>query len=217
MREPKQQRAVETREGILQAAAELFDEMGYAGAGINRILKRAGATAGSLYFHFESKEGLARAVMSRQSESILPFLESEGLQRLVDITRVWAHQLQSDAMLRAGVRLTTEAGILGLGGAKEPYTAWAHVMRDCLLTARDRGELQAGVDPLQLAEHLVAACTGMQLFSEAAGTDRADLPQRTQRMWQLLLPGIAVPATAVRIDLDPLGAEKLSKNGPVPG
>ncbi|MZD05573.1 TetR family transcriptional regulator [Streptomyces sp. SID5785] len=210
MRQPKQQRAVETRAGILRAAAEVFIEAGYAGAGINRILQRAGATAGSLYFHFGSKEGLARAVMSSQSASVLPFLASEGLQRLVDITLVWAHQLQNDLMLRAGVRLTTEAGILGLGEADKPYTEWADVMRDCLQTASDLGELQAGVDPLQLAEHVVATCTGMQLFSEAASTDRADLPQRVRRMWQLLLPGIAVPATAVRIDLDPGRGERLA-------
>jgi AcrR family transcriptional regulator len=203
MRQPKQQRAVETREGILHAAAEVFDEMGYAGAGINRILERAGATAGSLYFHFASKEGLARAVMSRQSERILPFLESEGLQRLVDITLLWSRQLQTDVVLRAGVRLTTEAGILGMGGAAKPYAAWAQVMEECLQTSRELGELQAGVDPAQVAEHVVATCTGMQLLSEAASTDRADLPQRTQRMWQLLLPGIAVPATVVRLDLDP--------------
>ncbi|MFK0261088.1 ScbR family autoregulator-binding transcription factor [Streptomyces angustmyceticus] len=207
---------METREGILRAAAEVFDEMGYAGAGINRILERAGATAGSLYFHFGSKEGLARAVMSRQSERILPLLDSEGLQRLIDITLVWSRQLQTDVVLRAGVRLTTEAGTLGMGDAAKPYAAWTQVMEECLQTARELGELQAGVDPLQVAEHLVAACTGMQLFSEAASTDRADLPQRTERMWQLLLPGIAVPATVVRLALDPrravalLGTESVS-------
>ncbi|GAA2605016.1 MULTISPECIES: ScbR family autoregulator-binding transcription factor [Streptomyces] len=217
MRQPKQQRAVETREGILHAAAELFDEMGYAGAGINRILERAGATAGSLYFHFDSKEGLARAVMNRQSERILPLLESQGLQRLVDITLLWSRQLQTDVVLRAGVRLTTEAGILGMGEAATPYAAWVQVMEDCLLAAGDRGELQAGVETAPLAEHLVATCTGMQLLSEAAGNDRADLPQRTQRMWQLLLPGIAVPATVVRLDLDPRRAEALEQSEPVSG
>ncbi|MEU9594741.1 ScbR family autoregulator-binding transcription factor [Streptomyces sp. NPDC048193] len=217
MRQPKQQRAVETRESILHAAAELFDEMGYAAAGINRILERAGATAGSLYFHFESKEGLARAVMSRQSDRILPLLESEGLQRLVDITLLWSRQLQTDVVLRAGVRLTTEAGVLGMGGADKPYAAWAQVMEECLQSARELGELQAGVDPGQVAEHVVAACTGMQLLSEAASTDRADLLHRTQRMWQLLLPGIAVPATVVRLDLDPRRAEALERAEPVSG
>jgi AcrR family transcriptional regulator len=48
----KQERAVQTRESLLRAAAEVFDEYGYSGASINRILKRAGLTAGALYFHF---------------------------------------------------------------------------------------------------------------------------------------------------------------------
>ncbi|MEU6767700.1 ScbR family autoregulator-binding transcription factor [Streptomyces sp. NPDC046853] len=209
MRQPKQQRAVETRDGILRAAAEVFDEMGYAGAGINRILERAGATAGSLYFHFQSKEGLAHAVMNQQADTILPLLRSEGLQRLIDITLVWSRQLQTNVLLRAGVRLTTEQSTLGMGDAAGPYVAWAKVMEECLIQARDLGELQGGVDPAQVADQVVETCTGMQLYS-AAAVGRADLPERVRRMWQILLPGIAVPATVVRMDLD---ARRLEEAG----
>ncbi|MDX2542444.1 ScbR family autoregulator-binding transcription factor [Streptomyces sp. WI04-05B] len=202
MRQLKQQRAVETREAILHAAAAVFDECGYAGASINRILERAGATSGALYFHFTSKDGLARAVMQAQPRTIMPLLTSEGLQRLVDITMIWSHLLQTDTLLRAGVRLTTEQSAFGMEGAATPYQEWAAIMEECLVTAAERGELQAGVDPKELAELVVETCTGMQLFS-AAATGRADLPQRAVRMWKLVLPGVAVPALAVRIVIDP--------------
>jgi AcrR family transcriptional regulator len=202
MRQLKQRRAVETREAILQAAAVAFDESGYAGASINRILERSGATTGALYFHFGSKEALARAVMQAQPQTIVPLLTSEGLQRLVDITMIWSHLLQTDTLLRAGVRLTTEQSTFGMEGAATPYQEWAAIMQECLVAAVERGELQAGVDPQELAELVVETCTGMQLFS-AAASDRADLPQRAVRMWKLLLPGIAVPALAFRITIDP--------------
>ncbi|MFE0727472.1 ScbR family autoregulator-binding transcription factor [Streptomyces antibioticus] len=202
MRQLKQQRAVETREAILHAAAAVFDELGYAGASINRILERSGTTAGALYFHFGSKETLARAVMQAQSETIVPLLTSEGLQRLVDITMIWSHQLQTSTLLRAGVRLTTEQSAFGMEDAARPYEEWATIMQECLVTAEARGELQAGVDPGELAELVVETCTGMQLFA-AAATGRADLPQRAVRMWKLLLPGVAVPATAIRVKIDP--------------
>ncbi|MGW4561959.1 ScbR family autoregulator-binding transcription factor [Streptomyces sp. NPDC004561] len=202
MRQPKQQRAVQTREAILRAAAAVFDELGYSGASINRILERAGTTAGALYFHFKSKEGLAHAVMHAQPETIVPMADSHGLQRVVDVTLVWAYQLQVDLMLRAGVRLTNEATTFGMEDASGPYQQWAQIMEDYLREAAGNGELQAGVDVRELAEYIVESCTGMQLYSKAV-SGREDLMDRVVRMWRLLLPGIAVPAVAVRTRVDP--------------
>ncbi|WP_030222225.1 ScbR family autoregulator-binding transcription factor [Streptomyces bikiniensis] len=196
---PKQERAVQTREAILRAAAETFDELGYAGASVNLILKRAGLTTGALYFHFDSKEGLARAVMNAQPDTIVPGLRSEGLQRLVDITLSWSHLLQVDPLLRAGVRLTGEQASFGTSDAT-PYQAWAGIMADCLRAAQDRGELQAGVSPEELGEFVTEACTGMQMFS-AVASGRKDLTDRTIRMWRLLLPGVAVPAIVSRTEV----------------
>ncbi|MFG2781233.1 ScbR family autoregulator-binding transcription factor [Streptomyces prunicolor] len=197
----KQERAVQTRESLLRAAAEVFDEYGYSGASIKSILKRAGLTAGALYFHFDSKEDLAREVMNSQPESIVPWLDSRGLQRLVDITLTWARRLQEDPMLRAGVRLTNEQASFGLQDAT-PYREWAEIMARCLRDAHERGELQAGVEPEEVGEFVVEACTGMQMFS-AVASGRADLMERTTRMWRLLLPGIAVPAIVARTEVSP--------------
>ncbi|MFE7563244.1 TetR/AcrR family transcriptional regulator, partial [Kitasatospora sp. NPDC057500] len=42
----------------------------------------------------------------------------------------------------------------------------------------------------ELAQVLVAACTGSQVMSHLR-TGRADLPERIVRLWWFLLPGIA--------------------------
>ncbi|MDI5966997.1 ScbR family autoregulator-binding transcription factor [Streptantibioticus silvisoli] len=202
MARPRQERAEQTRDAILNAAAEMFDEYGYAGASINRILERAGVTAGALYFHFKSKEALARAVMNAQSESIVPFLGSKGLQRLVDITLIWSFQLQRDPMLRAGVRLTGEQATFGLQDAT-PYQEWADIMTGILTESAENNELQAGVEPRELAEFVVEACTGMQMYASVV-SGRQDLPDRAVRMWRLLLPGVAVPAVVARTEVNPL-------------
>ncbi|WP_043265926.1 ScbR family autoregulator-binding transcription factor [Streptomyces sp. CT34] len=198
---PTQERAVRTRELLLRAGAEVFDECGYAGAGVTKILERAGLTAGALYFHFKSKEGLAKAVMNAQSGTIEPLLASEGLQRLVDITLVWAQRLQVDPVLRAGVRLSVEQGSFGVQDATA-YLNWRDIMTECLRRAESDGELLPDVDPGQVAEFVVGACTGVQLYAQLV-SNRADLPQRTVAMWQLLLPGIAGADVVRRIDLDP--------------
>lgn len=70
MAKSRQERAVRTREALLRAAAEVFDTAGYSGASINKILERAGLTAGAMYFHFKNKEALARAVIMEQAADL---------------------------------------------------------------------------------------------------------------------------------------------------
>ncbi|GAA2482422.1 ScbR family autoregulator-binding transcription factor [Streptomyces gobitricini] len=207
MGQPKQERAVQTRLALMRAAAEVFDEHGYAGAGINKILKRAGLTAGALYFHFGSKEGLAEAVMNAQQDTIEPLLESRGLQRLVDITLVWAHQLGADPLLRAGVELS-----LGHEGFADgaPFESWRELMAGYLREARELGELREGVDPEAVARFVVGACTGVQLYSRQVDS-RASLPRRVEEMWDCLLPGIAAPGTAQDFDYGVARGERLSR------
>lgn len=55
----------ETRDRILQAATELFDERGFDGTSMAHLLDRAGVNSGSLYHFFDSKEALAAAVVER--------------------------------------------------------------------------------------------------------------------------------------------------------
>ncbi|WP_455403035.1 ScbR family autoregulator-binding transcription factor [Streptomyces bambusae] len=185
----KQERAVRTRQAIIFAAAEVFDEFGYHGASMREIMKRAGITLGAVYFHFPNKEALAIAVMNSQPETIMPKLTSAGLQRLVDLTLVWSHQLQVDKILRAAVRLAVEQAGFGMRDS-DSYEEWRQIMEDCLTEARERGELLESVDTHKIAEFVVGACTGMQLYSDLVAR-RKDLPRRTVNMWELLIPSIA--------------------------
>jgi TetR/AcrR family transcriptional regulator, cholesterol catabolism regulator len=54
-----------TRERILQSAAEVLAERGYAGSTLNDFAERANTKAGSLYYYFESREDLIREIMTR--------------------------------------------------------------------------------------------------------------------------------------------------------
>ncbi|MFI9628922.1 ScbR family autoregulator-binding transcription factor [Streptomyces sp. NPDC052042] len=207
MSKPRQERAIQTRESILRAAAEVFDEFGFVGASINRILARAGVTSGAMYHHFASKEALARSLMNAQAGTVVPWLESTGLQRLVDLTLIWSHQLQMDPILRAGVRLTSEQATFGIQDSS-PYRDWSEIMAECLAVAAEKGDLRPGVDALAVAEFVVESCTGMQTVATVV-SGRKDLADRVIRMWHLLLPGIAVPTAITRTQVSTDRLERL--------
>jgi AcrR family transcriptional regulator len=58
-------RRTRTRERLIETAAGLFWAQGYAQTGVSAIIKRAGATSGSFYHFFATKEDLLLAVIDR--------------------------------------------------------------------------------------------------------------------------------------------------------
>lgn len=63
---PKQRRAALTVDAILEAAARILVETGYATASTNRIAERAGVGIGSLYEYFPGKEAIFAELRRRE-------------------------------------------------------------------------------------------------------------------------------------------------------
>jgi AcrR family transcriptional regulator len=59
----REELGVESRRKIVDAAAALMAERGFAGTSIAAVSQRSGLPSGSIYWHFESKEALLGAVM----------------------------------------------------------------------------------------------------------------------------------------------------------
>ena len=62
---PRQQRSIATVVAIVEAAARVFAERGYAGGSTNRIAQTAGVSIGSLYEYFPNKGSILVAVAER--------------------------------------------------------------------------------------------------------------------------------------------------------
>lgn len=188
-----QARAEATRTSVLMAAARVFERKGFAGSTISDILDEASVTKGALYFHFDSKESLAAAIIEQQAdwrEAHAP--ESRwAMQRIIDLSFRFVHALRSDPLVRASIRLTLERNTFRTDDPS-PYEGWVSTVAQLFVEARDAGELQADVDPERAAAVAVAALTGTQLVSEAL-SGREDVVERVEDLWHLLLPGL-VPA-----------------------
>ncbi len=65
-RAPVQRRARATVASILDAAARVFVEHGYAGGTTNRIAAEAGVSVGSLYEYFPNKDSVLAALLERR-------------------------------------------------------------------------------------------------------------------------------------------------------
>lgn len=194
----QQARARATRRHVLECAALNFEKLGYGGASLSGILAYANVTKGALYFHFDSKNALARAVIRKQHELAVMAAQRvlttsrSPMEAILLCAREMAHQLLAEPIVRAGVRLSLELGPSD-DAATDPYREWIDTLVRLADEAMAAGELRRDVDTAALARYLVSSFTGMQLVSEAL-CGRSDLYERLAEMWALLLPSIASPA-----------------------
>ncbi|MFG3498305.1 ScbR family autoregulator-binding transcription factor [Streptomyces sp. NPDC047928] len=209
----RQERAIQTRRIILETAAEMFDELGYDATTIGGLIERTGLTRGGLYFHFTSKEQLARAVLDEAvtMEGLRP--QAFKLQEWVDLALLLAHRLPREPLLSASIRLSVDVKARGLFGTRWPD--WISVGEEMLTEAKERGELLVHVQPLETARLLVGAWTGIQLITETLPD--GDLSREVSCFFELILPNIAGVGVLAKLDTSPYRAERLLAAARNPG
>ncbi|MFI5867060.1 ScbR family autoregulator-binding transcription factor [Streptomyces sp. NPDC051546] len=207
----QQERAIRTRQKILVAAAELFDEVGYEAATISEVLKRSGVTKGALYFHFTAKEELAQAVLAGQVGALPPVPEPElFLQQSLDEALVLAYLLhKGDPLVRGSVRLTVDQGspIDGLD-RRIPMQGWNDHNAAVLARAKSGGEILPHVDVEATAKMFTGSFTGVQVLSKIM-TGHADMVERVTDLMRTLLTAIAMPGVLLRLDFAPGRAQQV--------
>ncbi|GAA3824754.1 ScbR family autoregulator-binding transcription factor [Streptomyces coacervatus] len=215
----RQERALRTRRRILEAAASVFAERGYASAGMAEILEAAEMTKGALYFHFPSKEALAKAVVEEQfqldeviwrpvsggvEDCPAAYPPAGPMQAMIDMSHQLGRQLQEDPVTRGAIRLAIEQGSFAEPDPT-PYRTWIANVRHLLSEARDAGSLRPGHDIDTLAEVLVGSFTGIQLVAHVL-SGRSELHRALTEYWRATLPGLVKEEHLPQ--LDPAGPKK---------
>ncbi|MEV8330835.1 ScbR family autoregulator-binding transcription factor [Streptomyces niveus] len=189
-----QGRAEATRRSLLEAAAQLFEERGYAGTSISDISTLSGRTSGAIYFHYAGKEKLALAVMEelfatwpaligRHREADIPALE-----KLVALSFSVARAFRDDVVVRGGSRLWAERKSVD-ASLPSPFEGWIETVVGLLEEARQEGALGPSVVPRKAGNAVVYAFFGLHTVSDALD-GREHIEERLHDLWLLLLPAL---------------------------
>ena len=157
----------DSRQAILETAARLFRHQGYATTTLRAIAGECGMKAGSIYYHFASKDEIVSAVLDI------------GVQRVFDAVRTAVEALPADAGLASTLQCAieahfkallhahdfTSANFRSLGQVPEHVRAshralrrrYERYWRDMLLRLQQRGEIRSGPDLRRTVFYLFGA------------------------------------------------------------
>lgn len=186
-----QERAEATRRYLVEAAARLFEERGYAGTSISDISARSGRTSGAIYFHFTNKEKLALAVVEATLATWPALIArvraspAPALEKLVSLSFTVARAFRDDVVVRAGSRLWMERKAIE-APVPTPFVAWIETVTQLMRDARAEGTLAAGVAPETAALAVVYAFFGLHTVSDALD-GRSLIEERLRELWEILL------------------------------
>ncbi|MFI5994562.1 TetR family transcriptional regulator [Streptomyces sp. NPDC051362] len=170
----RQERSERTRRNLVGAASTVFDQSGYERATLSAISERAQVTKGALSFHFAAKADLARAVqadacaVSGAALAEIARRETPAFEIATAMTHAVVRLVESDALVRAGARLTQEIRTPD-DPALHVHLNWLGALHGALRRAKADGSLLSNVDVPAAASLLLSLITGTTTLPHLTG------------------------------------------------
>jgi AcrR family transcriptional regulator len=186
----RQARGERRMAALLDAAAEVFAEAGYAAATTNAIAARAGVSPGSLYQYFRSKEDIAEALATRFIEQMAAEQDRILTRDLVELPLAEMVDRVIDPLVAFSLRHPAHHVLLAgpgapqrLATAKQPLEAAALAQVDVILAgfASSLGEAERA----RLAQVAMQVFKGVMQLIVAA--DEAERPALIAELKRLLI------------------------------
>jgi AcrR family transcriptional regulator len=190
----RQARSEATRQKIIDSAVDLINEIGYPAAGLADIIERAELTKGALYYHFDSKEALATAIIEDGGSRIISAFVAAGrpgspaMENLIHGVFMVGDTIGNDVLAAAASRLLRTFGGFN-PAAKSAYGRFLEEMTTRVKSAVAEDDVRSDLDPDVIARTIFGAMLGSELLSAAlSGAD--DLSKQMADTWEVLLPAI---------------------------
>jgi AcrR family transcriptional regulator len=190
-----------TRAFLLQVAAEVFAERGYAETTIAELIARSALTKGAFYFHFSSKEQLALAVIEEKQHQWFDAVQAaiSVHPRAIDQLRAVALALvrvhRDDPSAFSVSRLTRDLSRIPhvIDLVRDHMRAWVGMLAGIITQAQADKDLPATIEANDLAALLVAATDGLKDLGTLI-----DAPTRARRAFERRMEALIALVDASR-------------------
>jgi TetR/AcrR family transcriptional repressor of nem operon len=173
-------KAQETRQRILQQAAELFNQQGYAGASISDVMEVTGLKKGGIYNHFKSKDALALEAFDYAFQLVQQHFagslrgKHHAVDRLQALVNAYAGFLDAPPLLGGCPILNTavesDDAHPGLRDrAQKAMDSWRGLIHRIVQKGIERGEMLPTVNPDCVATILISTIEGAIMLSKLYG------------------------------------------------
>lgn len=185
--QPKQQRAIETREALLEGAARVFTRLNFAEARLKDIATESGMSEGTIYFHFGNKADIATAVIKAQQDRMTAVLtdvlarSDTGIDKLLFLMKRLADLISADAVVQGGISLSGQLDPSVEPVANEPYFEWIRITRTLIQLGVEDGSISDEIDVDEAAEFVNSLFVGAQNLSKMADS-WVSLPDRATKL-----------------------------------
>lgn len=176
-------KALATRERILESADDLFYLHGYNATGLDKIIKAAEVTKGNFYYHFESKESLAIASLERHFDLLTKELQQKVLNRkksplktlfgILDMMSGRQKKQKKDGYMRGcyfgnlTLELSTDSQAVR-NKVKVIFKQYLDLIESLLTEARNAGEVSDNIDPKTFSAVILSQMEGAMLLDKAS-------------------------------------------------
>ncbi len=186
----------ETRDRVLSAARDLFDEVGYEGATIRLVAQRAGVSVGSVFTTFSSKADILSQVMQERLDHLVAEIDAMPLdgpafERVKAIMGVhYRFEMRRPKLFLAHIIAAftpdLETGVVPFGQTPRTITAAHRALQDGI----DRGEIDPATDIELVIDVLRGVYAWNYRLAAREPIDAEALVELGNRQADMLLEGI---------------------------
>jgi TetR/AcrR family transcriptional regulator, transcriptional repressor for nem operon len=173
-------KAESTKAHIIQTAAQLFNQKGFAGASMADIMAATGLKKGGIYNHFASKDEIALAafdfnVAQLQQRFRLAMKGQRHAIARLQACLDWYEQLLAEPTMAAGCPIlntsidSDDTHPALRQRAQQAMDNWQKLFRNILDSGLQRAEISPDIDSAEVTTFLIAAIEGGVMMSKLYG------------------------------------------------
>lgn len=199
--------AAASRALILDAAAELFRDKGYAATTLRQIAKAAGLKAGSIYYHFSSKDEILHEVLDIGERAAMTTVK----QMLEGLPADASHRAQIEAAIKGHLMAILETSLYSstnirvFGQLPESIKRrhrrqrdhYAKLWDDLFVRARKAGEIRPNISVVPLRMFVLGALNWTVEWIDA---EKHSVDEISQRISLFIFEGIESKAEGLGLN-----------------